>query len=159
MKWHLLKGGSQAIYELGVADSGVLVGLALDDLCATLETLHAMAAEIGARVVIKEIEVAVMDVSEVGFRTQVNKRHGSRDSHRMAIKDHPKAQAFPIEAESLCSSTSTSTPSSVDSASSLITDSCSLASNSHPCSPTLPTSSLDIPACNHKMMPFSWKGM
>jgi hypothetical protein len=152
MKWRLLEGGGQAIYELGVADDGALVGLAPDDLRASLGTLHAMAAEIGARVVIaKEIEVTVADVSEVGFRTQADKRHGSRDSRRTAIKDRPKAQAFPMGAESLCSSTSTSTPSSLDSTASLITDSCSLASDSHPCSPTLPASSLDIPACNHKM--------
>ncbi|KAI0295786.1 hypothetical protein BC826DRAFT_1185304 [Russula brevipes] len=153
MKWRLLEGGGQAIYELGVADSGALVGLAPDDLRATLGTLHAMAAEIGARVVIaKEIEVTVADVSEVGFRTQADKRHGSRDSRRTAIKDRPKAQAFPIGAESLSdSSTSTSTPSSLNSTASLVTDSCSLASDSHPCSPSLPTSSLDIPASNHKI--------
>ncbi len=153
MKWRLLEGGGQAIYELGVADSGALVGLAPDDLRATLDTLHAMAAEIGARVTIsKEIEVTITDVPEVGFRAQVDKRHGCRDSRRTPLKDHPRAQAFPIEAakaaslSSFISATSTSTPSSLDSTASLLTDSCSLASDSSTLSsPSLPTSSVSVP--------------
>ena len=145
MKWRLLEGGGQAIYELGVADSGALVGLVPDDLRASLDTLHAMAAEIGARVTIsKEIEVTVADVPEAGFRAQVDKRHGSRDSRRTTARDL-KAQTYPIVAESsrsLVSTASTSTPSSFDSTGSLITDSCSLASDYSPLSsPSLPTSS------------------
>jgi hypothetical protein len=136
MKWRLLEGGGQAIYELGVADSGALVGLVPDHLRASLDTLHAMAAEIGARVVIsKEIEVTVADVPEAGFRAQVDKRHGSRDTRRTAAKEHPKAQTYPIVTEpsrSFVSTASTSTPSSFDSTGSLITDSCSLASDYSP---------------------------
>lgn len=58
MKWRLLEGGGQAYYELGVADSGQLVGLSRKDLEQSLETLEMMAGEIGASVIIvKEIEV------------------------------------------------------------------------------------------------------
>ncbi|KAK0496939.1 hypothetical protein EDD18DRAFT_182119 [Armillaria luteobubalina] len=58
LKWRLLEGGGQAYYELGVADSGTLVGLPRVDLEQTLETLEMMAGEIGASViVVKEIEV------------------------------------------------------------------------------------------------------
>ncbi|KAF9014037.1 hypothetical protein BDQ17DRAFT_1230822 [Cyathus striatus] len=58
MKWRLLEGGGQAYYELGVADSGHLVGLPRDELEQSLETLEMMAGEIGASViVVKEIEV------------------------------------------------------------------------------------------------------
>ena len=58
MKWRLLEGGGQAYYELGVADSGQLVGLPRRDLEQSLETLEMMAGEIGASViVVKEIEV------------------------------------------------------------------------------------------------------
>nr|GAT58287.1 predicted protein [Mycena chlorophos] len=57
MKWRLLEGGGQAYYELGVADSGILVGLPRAELEASLETLEMMAGEIGASViVVKEIE-------------------------------------------------------------------------------------------------------
>ncbi|KAF8965475.1 hypothetical protein BDZ97DRAFT_1658927 [Flammula alnicola] len=62
MKWRLLEGGGQAYYELGVADSGELIGLPREELEQSLETLEMMAGEIGASViVVKEIEVpAVM---------------------------------------------------------------------------------------------------
>jgi len=136
MKWRLLEGGGQAIYELGVADSGALVGLAPDDLRASLDTLYAMA--------------------EVGLRAQVDKRHGGRDSRRAAVKykNNSRAQALPIEAAVLYSSvtsTSTSTPSSLDSMASLMTDSCSLASDSSTLSsPLLPASSVNIRTSIHE---------
>ncbi|KIM43419.1 hypothetical protein M413DRAFT_443360 [Hebeloma cylindrosporum] len=58
MKWRLLEGGGQAYYELGVADSGDLIGLPREELEHSLETLEMMAGEIGASViVVKEIEV------------------------------------------------------------------------------------------------------
>lgn len=58
LKWRLLEGGGQAYYELGVADSGQLIGLSRQELEQSLETLEAMAGEIGASViVVKEIEV------------------------------------------------------------------------------------------------------
>jgi hypothetical protein len=58
LKWRLLEGGGQAYYELGVADSGTLVGLPRQQLEESLETLEMMAGEIGASViVVKEIEV------------------------------------------------------------------------------------------------------
>jgi len=58
LKWRLLEGGGQAYYELGVADSGQLVGLSRIHLEQTLQTLEEMAGEIGASVIIvKEIEV------------------------------------------------------------------------------------------------------
>ncbi|GJF00188.1 hypothetical protein PsYK624_164670 [Phanerochaete sordida] len=58
LKWRLLEGGGQAYYELGVADSGALIGLSRADLETSLETLEMMAGEIGASViVVKEIEV------------------------------------------------------------------------------------------------------
>ncbi|KAI0746428.1 hypothetical protein C8Q80DRAFT_1175003 [Daedaleopsis nitida] len=58
LKWRLLEGGGQAYYELGVADSGALIGLSRADLEESLETLEMMAGDIGASViVVKEIEV------------------------------------------------------------------------------------------------------
>jgi len=58
MKWRLLEGGGQAYYELGVADSGDLIGLPREELERSLETLEMMAGEIGASViVVKEVEV------------------------------------------------------------------------------------------------------
>ncbi|KAI0251065.1 hypothetical protein BJV78DRAFT_1154670 [Lactifluus subvellereus] len=162
MKWRLLEGGGQAIYELGVTDSGALVGLAPDDLRATLDTLHAMAAEIGARVVIsKEIEVTVTvaAASELGFRAlAAEKRHGGRDGRRTAIsKNQPSraAQAFPVvdadSPRSFVSAGSTATSSSVDSTRSLVTDSGSLLPASPPPSPSPPAGAISIPVCKDEM--------
>ena len=64
LKWRLLEGGGQAYYELGVADSGALIGLTRNDLEQSLETLEMMAGEIGASViVVKEIEVPPLMVA------------------------------------------------------------------------------------------------
>ena len=48
LKYRLLEGGGQAFYEIGVADSGALVGLPRAALDASVETLEAMAGELGA---------------------------------------------------------------------------------------------------------------
>lgn len=58
LKWRLLEGQGQAYYEIGVADSGLLIGLTKRDLEKSLETLEEMAGEIGASVIVtKEVEV------------------------------------------------------------------------------------------------------
>lgn len=54
MKWRLLAGGGQALYEIGVSDSGQLVGLSRKDLDDSLETLERMAGELGATVIVQK---------------------------------------------------------------------------------------------------------
>ena len=43
MKWRLQEGEGEAIYEIGVEDSGMLAGLTGDELEASLSTLKRMA--------------------------------------------------------------------------------------------------------------------
>ena len=43
MKWRLQEGQGEAIYEIGVEDSGLLAGLSNVDMTASLETLQRMA--------------------------------------------------------------------------------------------------------------------
>ncbi|KAJ7160954.1 hypothetical protein C8R46DRAFT_1106053, partial [Mycena filopes] len=84
MKWRLLEGGGQAYYELGVADSGMLVGLPRAELEQSLETLDAMAGEIGASViVVKEIEVPAVMAGLVGAQT--DSWNGKRARRRQAL--------------------------------------------------------------------------
>ncbi|KAJ7854989.1 hypothetical protein B0H14DRAFT_3865360 [Mycena olivaceomarginata] len=84
MKWRLLEGGGQAYYELGVADSGILVGLPRAELEQSLETLDAMAGEIGASViVVKEIEVPAAMAGLVA--TQTDTWNGKRARRRQAL--------------------------------------------------------------------------
>lgn len=48
LKWRLLEGNGEAIYELGVLDSGLLVGLDIYELRSSLSTLTQMATKLGA---------------------------------------------------------------------------------------------------------------
>lgn len=43
MKWRLREGRGEAIYEIGVADNGLLLGLSQKDLDSSLDTLIRMA--------------------------------------------------------------------------------------------------------------------
>lgn len=43
MKWRLEEGQGEAIYELGVEDNGMLVGLTENELKASMHTLEQMA--------------------------------------------------------------------------------------------------------------------
>ncbi|KAF8123031.1 hypothetical protein EV363DRAFT_1550046 [Boletus edulis] len=81
LKWRLLEGGGQAYYELGVADSGTLVGLPRQQLEESLETLEMMAGEIGASViVVKEIEVPP-ELSSLA-ESQLERWDGKRSTRR-----------------------------------------------------------------------------
>ncbi|KAI0040441.1 hypothetical protein FA95DRAFT_1599425 [Auriscalpium vulgare] len=92
LKWRLLEGGGEAFYELGVADSGVLVGLSADDLARTLETLSAMADEIGAHVVVvKQIEVVGRGARAEDAREFSKKRKDKdKDKERAVAKAKAK---------------------------------------------------------------------
>lgn len=48
MKWRLREGNGEAIYEIGIADSGEFVGLCPEEMKGSLETLNEMAAKLGA---------------------------------------------------------------------------------------------------------------
>lgn len=48
LKWRLREGNGEAIYEIGVEDSGILTGLTKRDMNASLQTLQQMAIKLGA---------------------------------------------------------------------------------------------------------------
>ncbi|CAH0562355.1 unnamed protein product [Brassicogethes aeneus] len=52
LKWRLREGNGEAIYEIGVEDSGILAGLSKWDMKASLQTLHAMATKLGATIAV-----------------------------------------------------------------------------------------------------------
>ncbi|RXM30465.1 GTP-binding protein 2 [Acipenser ruthenus] len=58
MKWRLQEGRGEAVYQIGVEDNGLLVGLSEEDMRASLKTLRRMAEKVGADItVIREREV------------------------------------------------------------------------------------------------------
>lgn len=43
MKWRLQEGRGEAVYQIGVEDNGLLVGLSEEEMRASLKTLRRMA--------------------------------------------------------------------------------------------------------------------
>ncbi|OCF34409.1 hypothetical protein I316_03923 [Kwoniella heveanensis BCC8398] len=52
LMWRLKQGKNEAIYELGLADDGTVVGLTRTEMDASLRTLELMASEVGATVIV-----------------------------------------------------------------------------------------------------------
>lgn len=58
MKWRLQEGRGEAVYQIGVDDNGMLVGLSEEDLRSSLKTLGRMAEKVGADItILREREV------------------------------------------------------------------------------------------------------
>ncbi|KAG8221587.1 hypothetical protein J3R82DRAFT_1831 [Butyriboletus roseoflavus] len=95
LKWRLLEGGGQAYYELGVADSGTLVGLPRQQLEASLETLEMMASEIDASVIVVK-EIAVPPELSNLAESQLERWDGRRSTRRKDLLRMMKQDASPI---------------------------------------------------------------
>lgn len=62
MQWRLREGLGEAIYEIGVEDSGILLGLTPEEMEASMTTLRRMAKQLGASLtVIREKTITVQD--------------------------------------------------------------------------------------------------
>ncbi|XP_026135042.1 GTP-binding protein 2-like isoform X2 [Carassius auratus] len=82
MKWRLQEGRGEAVYQIGVEDNGLLVGLTEEDMEASLQTLRRMAEKVGA-------DITVLREQEVD--------HDSDESQRIAevlIRKVPDDQQF-----------------------------------------------------------------
>ncbi|XP_056616766.1 GTP-binding protein 2 [Triplophysa dalaica] len=82
MKWRLQEGRGEAVYQIGVEDNGLLVGLSDDDMKASLRTLRRMAEKVGA-------DITVLREREVDY--------DSDDQHKIAevlIRKVPDDQQF-----------------------------------------------------------------
>ncbi|KAI8898873.1 P-loop containing nucleoside triphosphate hydrolase protein [Globomyces pollinis-pini] len=70
LKWRLAEGGGEAMYEIGVSDSGNLVGLDPNDMKSSLDTLKTMASKLCAELSIVRTQKVTGNrtVTEVMFR-------------------------------------------------------------------------------------------
>ncbi|XP_075223278.1 GTP-binding protein 2 isoform X2 [Lycorma delicatula] len=77
MKWRLREGHGEAIYEIGVEDSGLLTGLSDTEMAASLDTLERMAVTLGATTtVLRERQVDnERQVAEVLVRKVPDDQH------------------------------------------------------------------------------------
>ncbi|XP_063047757.1 GTP-binding protein 2-like [Engraulis encrasicolus] len=64
MKWRLQEGKGEAVYQIGVEDNGMAVGLPEEDMRASLKTLHRMAEKVGA-------DITVLTEREVDYDSDV----------------------------------------------------------------------------------------
>ncbi|WWC92614.1 uncharacterized protein L201_007573 [Kwoniella dendrophila CBS 6074] len=79
MMWRLKQGRNEAIYELGLADDGTVIGLPRSQMDASLRTLELMASEVGATVIIlKEIVLH----PTINRKTQSQLPSSSPSTHR-----------------------------------------------------------------------------
>uniref|UniRef100_A0A3B3UXH1 GTP binding protein 2 n=1 Tax=Poecilia latipinna TaxID=48699 RepID=A0A3B3UXH1_9TELE len=67
MKWRLQEGRGEAVYQIGVEDNGMLVGLSEEDMRASLKTLHRLAEKVGA-------DIAVLREREVEYDSDVPRK-------------------------------------------------------------------------------------
>ncbi|XP_069023790.1 GTP-binding protein 2b isoform X2 [Embiotoca jacksoni] len=67
LKWRLQEGRGEAVYQIGVEDNGLLVGLTEADMKASLKTLKRMAEKVGA-------DITLLREREVDFDSERNTR-------------------------------------------------------------------------------------
>ncbi|KAK9541470.1 hypothetical protein VZT92_001511 [Zoarces viviparus] len=82
MKWRLQEGRGEAVYQIGVEDNGMLVGLSEEDLRTSLRTLHMLAEKVGA-------DITILRESEVDYDSDV-----SRKIAEVLIRKVPDDQQF-----------------------------------------------------------------
>uniref|UniRef100_H3CT83 GTP binding protein 2 n=1 Tax=Tetraodon nigroviridis TaxID=99883 RepID=H3CT83_TETNG len=82
MKWRLQEGGGEAVYQIGVEDNGMLVGLSEEEMRASLKTLHLLAQKVGA-------DITVLREQEVEYDFDV-----SRKIAEVLIRKVPDDQQF-----------------------------------------------------------------
>uniref|UniRef100_A0A671TBL3 GTP-binding protein 2-like n=1 Tax=Sinocyclocheilus anshuiensis TaxID=1608454 RepID=A0A671TBL3_9TELE len=67
LKWRLQEGRGEAVYQIGVEDNGLLVGLTEEDMKASLKTLRRMAEKVGADITLlreREVDFLVRKVPD-----------------------------------------------------------------------------------------------
>ncbi|MEQ2187875.1 hypothetical protein GOODEAATRI_009207 [Goodea atripinnis] len=88
MKWRLQEGRGEAVYQIGVEDNGMLVGLSEEDMRASLKTLHRLAEKVGADIaVLRERELdcdsdVPRKIAEVLIRKVPDDQQGELDNGR-----------------------------------------------------------------------------
>lgn len=83
MKWRLEEGEGEAIYEIGVEDNGMLVGLSKPDLDASMESLQTMALRLGAA-------ISVLRERTIETEDEENPRHALE----ILVRKVPEDQQF-----------------------------------------------------------------
>ena len=82
MKWRLSEGSGEAYYELGVSDSGKLIGMTVEEMNMSIETLRKMAHALDA-------EISVLRVRQVpSLARQQEDNDRDKRIYRSMLKTH-----------------------------------------------------------------------
>lgn len=84
LKWRLQEGRGEAVYQIGVEDNGLMVGLSPGDMNASLKTLSRMAHKVGA-------DITLLREREVDFDPD---RNISRKIAEVLVRKVPDDQQF-----------------------------------------------------------------
>ncbi|XP_048865628.1 GTP-binding protein 2-like isoform X2 [Brienomyrus brachyistius] len=82
LKWRLQEGRGEAVYQIGVEDNGLLVGLSEEEMRASLRTLRRMAEKVGA-------DITILREREVDYDSDV-----SRKIAEVLVRKVPDDQQF-----------------------------------------------------------------
>ncbi|XP_054168402.1 GTP-binding protein 2-like [Oppia nitens] len=93
MKWRLREGHGEAIYEIGVEDKGLLIGLSQEEVNASLETLYLMADKLGATITILRERIITNDEDNCKARKYTDHRpHKCRKAVEVLVRKVPDDQ-------------------------------------------------------------------
>uniref|UniRef100_A0A8C6WJN4 GTP binding protein 2b n=1 Tax=Neogobius melanostomus TaxID=47308 RepID=A0A8C6WJN4_9GOBI len=84
LKWRLQEGRGEAVYQIGVEDNGLMVGLSPSDMNASLKTLSRMAHKVGA-------DITLLRERAVDFDSD---RNVSRKIAEVLVRKVPDDQQF-----------------------------------------------------------------
>ncbi|CAG2163370.1 unnamed protein product [Oppiella nova] len=91
MKWRLREGHGEAIYEIGVEDKGLLIGLSDEDVSASMQTLYLMAEKLGATLtVLRERIITGEENSKIHKYTDCQQK--SRKAIEVLVRKVPDDQ-------------------------------------------------------------------
>lgn len=93
MKWRLSEGGGEALYELGVSDCGILIGMTDDEFSQSMETLRKMAHSLNAEIsVVRRREVSGIARRKSDLDRGLREQRKIMYLEQMGIQRHKKGK-------------------------------------------------------------------
>ncbi|GAA6061837.1 hypothetical protein JCM10212_000754 [Sporobolomyces blumeae] len=92
LRWRLVQGGGRAVYELGVLDNGVLVGLEGCEMRESLETLGTMLSGLGGGL------VSIKRIVRLGSKATLQGSGAARLGERPQGPERTRFESFAVEA-------------------------------------------------------------
>jgi GTPase len=86
MKWRLAEGNGEAIYEIGIADNGTMIGLSSSELSLSVTALESMASQLKATCTIVRKQVVTQADNSERFVVEVLVRKRVEEMHFLDVR-------------------------------------------------------------------------